>query len=50
VKVGDLVKSRVSNEVYGQVLEIYKQFILVQLFCGWYGWLPELQWEVISEV
>lgn len=49
MNVGDLVKSRGNDEAYGIVFETHKQFALIQLFCGWFGWLPETQWEVINE-
>jgi len=51
VKVGDLVifQSTKSPESIGLILDIHKQFILIKLSCGWYGWVPEIQYEVISE-
>ena len=50
MNVGDLVKSRMTDGAYGIVYEKHSQFVLIKLFCGWIGWLPEIQWEVINEV
>ena len=50
MKVGNLVR-HIGTKVFGLIIEESKDgcFICVQHFDGWTSWLPEYQYEVISE-